>query len=116
MAATTSSRAIALPGLSLTMVAKTLRSRRNSESSAVRVWLIAAGHQYERELQRHHHVEHCAMQVERCHNTAYAFDQQNFAALLQRALAIFHDAVDIDGAAFALRRDVGGDGGAKAPG
>ena len=40
MTATTSSSVSGLPGVSLTMVAMTLRSRRNSESSAVRVWLM----------------------------------------------------------------------------
>jgi hypothetical protein len=76
---------------------------------------IAAGHQDERQFQRHHHVKDGAVLVERRHDAAYALDQQDFAALLERALAIFHHAVDIDAAALALRRQVRRERGAKAP-
>ena len=76
---------------------------------------IAAGHQDERQFQRHHHVKDGAVLVERRHDAAYALDQQDFAALLERALAIFHHAVDIDAAALALRRQVRRERGAKTP-
>ena len=68
---------------------------------------VAAGDQNERQLQRHHHIENGALAVERHHDAAGAFDQQNIAPLIDRGLAIFDHRINVDAAAFALGREIG---------
>ena len=54
--------------------------------------------------------------VERHHDAADAFDEQNIASLLDRALAIGDDLIDVDPAVLLPRRKLGRNPGAKAPG
>ena len=85
--------------------------RRNNASSAVKRVAdgaeITAGDQDQRQLQRHHHVENGALAVERDHDAADAFDQQNIAPPIDRGLAVLYDRIDVDTAAFALGREIG---------
>src|SRR6202035_491772 len=76
---------------------------------------IAAGDQDQRQTQRHHHVEDGALAVERHHDAADAFDQEDVAALRDGVLAERHHLIDVDAAAFAAGRQIGRDRVAEAP-
>jgi hypothetical protein len=76
---------------------------------------IAAGDQDQRQAQRHHDVEDGALPVERHHDAADTFDQQDLTALFDRALAERHDLIDIDTAVLAAGREIGRQRRAKAP-
>ena len=68
---------------------------------------IGAGDKDERQLQRHHQIEHGALVVERHHDAADAFDQQDVAALIDGGPAKGDDAVDIDDLSLAFGGKIG---------
>ena len=76
---------------------------------------IGAGDQDKRQAQRHHHVEDGAVLVQRLHDAADAFDQQDIAAALDRIFAIGDDGVDVDAAPFKPRCEIGRQGRPIAP-
>ncbi len=119
IAATVSSSGTVESCVSLTMIAKTSnvapeqrveRGQRVADGAE-----ITAGDQDQRQLQRHHHVEDGALAVERHHDAADAFDQQDIPPPIDRGLAECDDRIDVDAAAFALGREIGRQRGAKAP-